>query len=269
MPRHPLVELHRLRALHGNRVALQARLLQLPLKHVPAGLRIDLLAIQILHVELKIGHAPRDAIVVPDDHRRHARQRHAGHVQARRAQMHHVPGGGNREIEMRIVRQNRLAGRRCARPKPPTRSIPAAARRRCARETENPPWPRSPFCSMCSLLISSRQLVVSVRYICKPGQHRIAHAPRPRLVIEQRELERQSSAMRLEIKIHAARVRRQHRAIGRRAWSAPLPPRSGPAAAAALPRSDSSAAFPTTSASSPAASRRSASICHIRSCAVA
>ncbi len=61
VPRDPRRHLNRLRAFHGDRVALQARLLQLASEHVPPVLRIDLFAIQILHIELQIGDAPGNA----------------------------------------------------------------------------------------------------------------------------------------------------------------------------------------------------------------
>ena len=41
-------------------LALQTCLLNLSLKHVPPGLRIELFAVQILHIVTKIGDAPGD-----------------------------------------------------------------------------------------------------------------------------------------------------------------------------------------------------------------
>ena len=185
MTRDPLLEDHRLFALDADRAALQARLLHFAAKRVAAALRIDLLPVKILHVELKIGHAPRDPVVVADDYRRDTRQRDAGYVQPRRTQMNHVPGGRNSEFEMRIVGQNRLARWRTARPKRPTHLSPAAFPLRCAAETEIR-LSRDRLSGACAAFRSHRrQLVVRVRYMCRPASSESRLRPWPGRVIEQ------------------------------------------------------------------------------------
>ena len=150
VPGDPLIELQRLGAFDRDGVALQARLLQLSAKYVTAGLRVDLFAIQILHVELKIGHAPGDALVVPDDHGGNARQRHPADVQARaRASAPCTTSTGMREFEMRIVREDRLAGGGVrARNRPRVRAGLHSAPLRCGNRKST--LARSPFSSMCS-----------------------------------------------------------------------------------------------------------------------
>src|SRR5579872_3989338 len=71
--------------------------------------RAGWLAIEILGIELQISGAPRDAIVVTDDYRRQTDDGRTGNIQAGRLQMHEVPRRGNGELQVRVVRQNRLA----------------------------------------------------------------------------------------------------------------------------------------------------------------
>ncbi len=189
------------------------------------------------------------------------------HVEPRSAQVHHVPGRGNREIKMRIVGEDRLAGGRTRarnRPRVRTRLRFAAA----ANGKQELDFLAIAFLKHVKLgdfvTPACRQRAIHLQ----PGEHSISLAPRPRLVIQQREFKRQMSAMRLQI----SNLRRAHTppesSDPRPAWSARLPRRCVPRRKRRDSWSVSSACFPTTSASSPAASLRSASICHIRSCAV-
>ena len=143
-------------ALHGNGILLHA------------NVRARLLAIKILHVELQIGHAPGDAIVVADDDGGQSDDGRAGYVQAGRLQMHQVPGRGNGKLQMRIVRENRLAaGRARSRHRPRVRSRLRLVPVRTGNKKST--LLRSPLASIFSLSNSLRQLLVSVRYISRPA----------------------------------------------------------------------------------------------------
>src|SRR5262249_31273301 len=98
--RDPLLEGDGLRAFDSDRFAIEMRLFEPSLKRVMTVAGIDLLAIEILDVELKIRHSPGDALVVANDDRGDARERDAGDVEVAAAKMHHVPGRGNGEFEM-------------------------------------------------------------------------------------------------------------------------------------------------------------------------
>ena len=77
----------------------------------PAG-GIELLAIEILDIRGDVGHAPRDMAVAAERDRRRAGQRRADRVEVARRHVRQIPHGGQPGGEMRIVGQERLAGRR-------------------------------------------------------------------------------------------------------------------------------------------------------------
>jgi hypothetical protein len=86
-----------------------AEAMGLPLEDEEAGGRIDTLDIEILHVEMEIGHAPSDVLVVADDDGRSARDRHAGDVHGWGADVDLIPDAGEGKTQMGIIRQNRFA----------------------------------------------------------------------------------------------------------------------------------------------------------------
>src|SRR4029077_1968917 len=109
MASDPLPEFHRPGSLDGYVLGFQTGLFQLASKNVTAGGWIHPIDVQVLNVKPKICDAPRNALVVADDHAWHTRQGYTGHIQVRCPQMYLIPGGGDCELKMRVVRQNRLA----------------------------------------------------------------------------------------------------------------------------------------------------------------
>ncbi len=71
--------------------------------------RLQALDIEILHVRRGIGETPRDALVVPEHHRRHAGQRGARDIQPGSLQLGEVPQRRRLQPEVRIIGQQRLA----------------------------------------------------------------------------------------------------------------------------------------------------------------
>src|SRR5207302_6600956 len=63
------------------------------------------LEVQVLDVGPGVGHSPRDAVVVTDDHQGSAGQADAGHVQTWRLELDLVPDAGHAVAQMRVVRE--------------------------------------------------------------------------------------------------------------------------------------------------------------------
>src|SRR5712692_8598765 len=88
-------------------------MLRLKFVEVPAGLYVDLLAGEILHIETQIRHAPSDVTIVSQDHGGDSGQGSARDIESiiviLRLQMHEVPSGWQVEFQVRIVRENRFA----------------------------------------------------------------------------------------------------------------------------------------------------------------
>ena len=71
---------------------------------------VELLDENVFHRRPDIGEAPGHVAVVPDDHVGHARKGHAHDVEVSADQVRLVPGVGQAQIEVHVVRQKRLAG---------------------------------------------------------------------------------------------------------------------------------------------------------------
>ncbi len=129
--------------------------------------------------------------------------------------MHQVPRRRNRKLEMRIVSQDRFSGGRASsRNHPRIRSrlrLGAGARRE----------KKLHFSAVAALdHVGLDQLGAPRRgeraVHLESNQNRVAHLPGTRVVVEQLELERQPSAMRVHKEIDAARVGCEQRAIAGR-----------------------------------------------------
>ena len=76
----------------------------------PGG--VEVLAIEILDVRGDVGRAPGDELVASERDRRRAGKRAADDVEVAGGHVREVPGGRQPRAEMRIVGEQRLAGRR-------------------------------------------------------------------------------------------------------------------------------------------------------------
>ena len=72
--------LNRSGSLDQNNFPLHARRLGLSAKLIPPRFGVEALDVEILHVVMQVGNAPRNAVVVSDDDSRSARQADAGHI---------------------------------------------------------------------------------------------------------------------------------------------------------------------------------------------
>ncbi len=88
----------------------------------------DLLEVEVLHVRVEVGEAPRDGLVVADDHARYAGEREAGDVEGTvgidlvAVQAHLVPDARHGRTEVRVVGEDRsAAGGVAARDRPGVR----------------------------------------------------------------------------------------------------------------------------------------------------
>ena len=93
----------------GISLLFQNRLASFAAKNVPSSAGIEFLDVQILDVELQVGDAPGDAVVVPDDDSGQTGERRAPGLQLRTLEIHHVPGGRDAERQMGVVGQQRFA----------------------------------------------------------------------------------------------------------------------------------------------------------------
>ena len=108
---HPVDQLDRARILHADQLAFQSGLQNLSAKFVAAGAIVKFLDVEILHVVMEIGDSPCNALVVPPDDARNARQRHPGGVQPRCLEVHQIPDSWNRKFQMHVIRHQRFARR--------------------------------------------------------------------------------------------------------------------------------------------------------------
>ncbi len=65
--------------------------------------------VQIQNVRVHVGNAPGHVLVEANHHTRNTRQRNAVHIHIGRVQLHLVPDGGQRQFQMRVVGQYRVA----------------------------------------------------------------------------------------------------------------------------------------------------------------
>ena len=113
MPRHHHVQRHIRFSAHRNHFVAYVGRQRLATGGILQRIRFrKLLNVKILHVRIAVRQTPRDPVVVPDDHQRRAGKRKSFHVQPRRSQMHDVPQRRHRKLQMRVVRQQRLARNR-------------------------------------------------------------------------------------------------------------------------------------------------------------
>ena len=82
--------------IHGQRFPASVGGLKIPLS-------VELFQVQILHIGVQSGNAPRHMLVVPGHHKRQSRQRYAGCVKPRRAQIGHVPDVWLSQSQMHVV----------------------------------------------------------------------------------------------------------------------------------------------------------------------
>src|SRR5579875_1222904 len=71
---------------------------------------VELLDVEVFDIGAEIGKAPGDALIMTDDHVRHAGQGDAGNVEVAGSEVGLVPDIGKGEGQVHIVRQQRLAG---------------------------------------------------------------------------------------------------------------------------------------------------------------
>ena len=109
--RDPNRELSGIGSLDQNQFPLRARLLRLSAKQVSASSVVHLLDIQILHIELKVGDAPGDPIVVSHYDARSPRQSDAGYIPAGTLQVRHVPDAISIQITVDTDERDFLRGR--------------------------------------------------------------------------------------------------------------------------------------------------------------
>src|SRR4029077_14464344 len=96
-----------------DRLADERRRLELTLVLVATRIgRILVLDEEILRVGVRVGEAPRDAVVVADDDSRNARERKSHELVARALEADLIPDRRVVDRKMRISREDRLAGRR-------------------------------------------------------------------------------------------------------------------------------------------------------------
>jgi hypothetical protein len=203
--RHQVVELDRLAALHEDDLVLAPSLLDLPLVHVLPRACVETFDVEVLHVEAEVRDAPRDTVVVAHDHRRYARQSCARDVQPRRSQMDYVPRRRQAPLEVRIVGEDRLAGRSArARQHPRVRSnLNLDARARWVELLHKNAFAARNHRRLAEFdLPRAREVAVHVH----ADRDRVGDRPRPRVIAEHRELDRQRTC-RFEKVIDAARVR--------------------------------------------------------------
>src|SRR4051812_47080427 len=110
MTSDPIRVLDRLLTLDKDELTLGPGLFDLALEHVSSRVEVDLLQIQILHIETEVRYAPGNAVVVTDEDTGQARQRCAFHLERGRLQVDHVPRRREVVHEMRIVGQDGLTG---------------------------------------------------------------------------------------------------------------------------------------------------------------
>ena len=160
-------------ALDADEFDLTAGLLLVVAKDVASGPEIDLLDVEILHVEAEIGAAPRDAVVVPGDHSRHSRQSDARDVHPGDLEMGHEPDARDAPLEMHVVSEQRLSRRRMGAARRPRHwnraEVPAGEISRPPRTGQSScTLAGFPLFSMLAFRSSSSQELVRVRYIWRP-----------------------------------------------------------------------------------------------------
>src|SRR5579885_3115981 len=207
---------------HGDGAALKARLLDLALKKIAAGARIDLFAIEVLNVELEIRYSPCDPLIVSDDDRGHARERRAGDIEIAGMEMDHIPGRGEREFEVRIVGENWFAGCRSIAGKGPRvrAGLRLAAGAYGIKKFDLRAVSFLEHVEFVDLVAPARgQGSIHV----EPRENRIADAPRTGIVVKELELDGEPVAMSFDIEIHAARISGENGSIrsGHRLFSIP------------------------------------------------
>ena len=198
-----------------NQFAHRTGLLRLPEVQIPPGARVEFLLVEVLHVELQVGESPGDALVMAGDDCGDSGQRNARDIEAGRPQVCHIPDARERILQMHVVREQWLAGSRTrARDGPGVRAgLHLVAGPRREQEVHLPGVACGQHAALHHLVaIGGGERSEHV----EADQDGIHGAPRPRLVAQQRELDRQITEVAGEERVDAARVCGQHSAIGRR-----------------------------------------------------
>ncbi len=99
---------------HVNDFVVDGKRMPLHVGTLVVALAVELFVVEILHVAQKRGESPGHVLVMAGDDKRQARNRDSGGMKARRAQVGHVPDVRHRELEVHIVREQRLATRSVA-----------------------------------------------------------------------------------------------------------------------------------------------------------
>ena len=73
---------------------------------------IEFLDVEVLNIRAVVGKSPGDTVVVADHDQRSAGHSESLDIPARTSEMHFVPDGGNRQLQVRIVSEKRSAGGR-------------------------------------------------------------------------------------------------------------------------------------------------------------
>ena len=105
MPRDPLQHVHRGGAPNADQISLRDGLFHLSAEYVASGGRVELLDVEVLNVEGQTGDGPGDAVVMTCQHARDSRQSHAIDIESRPADVDHVPGRRQAELQVRVAGQ--------------------------------------------------------------------------------------------------------------------------------------------------------------------
>ena len=132
---------------------------------------VELLDVEVLHVELEVGDAPGDPLVVPHDDARRARQRDARNVQPGRLEMGHVPDAGQRSTPGACRSRAAACPTRCGCRRWPRHWSPGCTSPPDRIGNRNFTFSGSPSASMLRLIISSRQVVVRSAVHVEADQH--------------------------------------------------------------------------------------------------
>jgi hypothetical protein len=103
------VQINILAAADANHFAIDGERMPRSVNAQVVAFAVQLFNVEILHVCSESGESPGHVLVVAGDDERKPRQRNAGSVITRRPQIGHIPGIGNAQRQVHIVREQRLA----------------------------------------------------------------------------------------------------------------------------------------------------------------
>ena len=209
------MQFDRLPPFDADDFALPARLLPLAAVEVAAAAGVQILDVQVLHVELEIGDTPGNPRIVPHDNAGSARQGDSGHVQSGRPQVRHEPDSGQRILHVHVVREQRL---------PRGGVAPGKGPRVGAGLGLGAGANRPQVLDLSGIAIGQHVALGDffpprggeVAEHVEADQQAVHRAPGARLVAEQREFERKAAKVGRNVEIHAARIGGERSAVGRR-----------------------------------------------------